>query len=236
MRRALHTCAVAFATARGPCYNACASPIQALRGDHDRYGKRLRCPGHRRRSGWRGDPVGAGASTILRLALLEKRSDVADATSKANSGIAHTGFDSKPGTLESASIVASNPRWDEICDLLEVPLQRCGAIMVALSDDDLRSLEGILAEAHANGVHDVRRLSADEVRALEPNLNPATCGGLLVPRESFTSSALLTIAYAESAVLNGAQVFLQHSVTALQPVEGGIDRYHAPTHLPRRAG
>jgi len=158
----------------------------------------------------------------LRLALLEKRSDVADATSKANSGIAHTGFDSKPGTLESASIVASNPRWDEICNVLEVPLQRCGAIMVALSDDDLHSLEGILAEAHANGVHDVRRLTVDEVRALEPNLNPATCGGLLVPRESFTSSALLTIAYAESAVLNGAEVFLQHSVTALQPVEGGM--------------
>ena len=32
----------------------------------------------------------------LRLALIEARNDVADGTSKANSGIAHTGFDADP--------------------------------------------------------------------------------------------------------------------------------------------
>ncbi len=158
----------------------------------------------------------------LRLALLEKRADVAEVTTKANSSIAHTGFDAKPGTLESACIVASNPKWDEICDLLEVPFRRCGAILVALDDEQLASLEAILAESRANGVNDVRRLGIDEMRTLEPNLNPAARGGLLVPRESITTAWLLAIAYAENAVLNGAQVYLQHPVTALQPTEQGI--------------
>jgi len=158
----------------------------------------------------------------LRLALLEKHSDVADATSKANSGIAHTGFDASPGTQESAAITASNPQWEEICGTLEVPFRRCGAIMVALSEEDLQSCESILEKAHRNGVTDVRRLRADEVIALEPNVNPAVMGGLLVPGESITHPAPLAIAYAESAVLNGAHVFLEEPVIAMAPEDGQV--------------
>ena len=158
----------------------------------------------------------------LRLALLEKRNDVGDATSKANSGIAHTGFDAKPGTLESKLVTASNPRWDEICATLEVPLERRGAVMVALNEDDLRGCEAALEEAHQNGVHGVRRARAGELLALEPHLNPAVIGGLYIPGESLTSSALLCIAYAESAVLNGARVFLEEPVKAMKADAEGI--------------
>lgn len=158
----------------------------------------------------------------LRLALLEKRSDVADGTSKANSGIAHTGFDAPPDTLEAALITASNPRWEEICDLLEVPFRRCGAIMVALSEEDLSHCEAILEKAHYNGVKDVRRLTAAEIFSLEPNVNPQAMGGLLIPGESITHSAPLTIAYAENAVLNGAHIYLQEPVVALHPDDEGI--------------
>ena len=37
----------------------------------------------------------------LDVALVEARNDVGDGTSKANTAILHTGFDAKPGTLES---------------------------------------------------------------------------------------------------------------------------------------
>ena len=37
----------------------------------------------------------------LTVALLEGRDDVGDGTSKANTAILHTGFDARPGTLES---------------------------------------------------------------------------------------------------------------------------------------
>ena len=39
-----------------------------------------------------------------RVALIEARDDVGDGTSKANTAILHTGFDAKPGTLESAMV------------------------------------------------------------------------------------------------------------------------------------
>ena len=40
----------------------------------------------------------------LSVALLDARSDVGDGTSKANTAILHTGYDAKPGTLESAMV------------------------------------------------------------------------------------------------------------------------------------
>ncbi len=40
----------------------------------------------------------------LTLALVEARDDVGDGTSKANTAILHTGFDAKPGTLESRMV------------------------------------------------------------------------------------------------------------------------------------
>ena len=41
------------------------------------------------------------AGTHLRVVLVEARDDVGDGTSKANTAILHTGFDARPGTLES---------------------------------------------------------------------------------------------------------------------------------------
>ena len=42
----------------------------------------------------------------LSVILLEARTDVGDGTSKANTAILHTGFDAKPGTLESRLVRA----------------------------------------------------------------------------------------------------------------------------------
>ncbi|MGQ9681621.1 MAG: FAD-dependent oxidoreductase [Anaerolineae bacterium] len=158
----------------------------------------------------------------LRLLLVERGDDVACGSSKANSGIAHCGFDAHPSTLEARLVVGSNPRFPEICALLQVPYQPCGALMLALSDEDLRRCEAVLEEARLNGVTDVRPLRADEVLALEPQANPGVRGGLLIPRESITDSARLAIAYAESGVLNGAEVALNEAVQALQPLADGV--------------
>jgi L-2-hydroxyglutarate oxidase LhgO len=64
--------------------------------------------------------------------------------------------------------------------------------MVALSEADLQSCEAILGGAHRNGFLDVRRLTVTELCALEPNVSPNVRGGLLIPGESITASALLS--------------------------------------------
>jgi glycerol-3-phosphate dehydrogenase len=88
-----------------------------------------------------------GADTIL----LEARDELARAASGTNSGILHTGFDSKPGELETRLILRSAELRDAVLEALEIPVWRCGAL---LHD---RVIEG---ESVTDPVHFTRALAA----------------------------------------------------------------------------
>src|SRR5512137_1059027 len=53
--------------------------------------------------------------------VIEKLSDVACETSKANSGIIHAGYDAPDGSWKARMNVKSNPLYDEICKELYIP-------------------------------------------------------------------------------------------------------------------
>ena len=74
----------------------------------------------RRRSRW---PAGASRSS-----LLEAEPEPGLAASGTNSGILHTGFDSRPGELETELILRSAALRDPVLEALGVPVLRCGAL------------------------------------------------------------------------------------------------------------
>ena len=94
-------------------------PPDPARDDHHR--QRARPPTsrprglRRRRDRRRASSASAIARELCRLqlsvALVEARDDVGDGTSKANTAILHTGFDAKPGTLESGWSAAATSCW-----------------------------------------------------------------------------------------------------------------------------
>ena len=51
----------------------------------------------------------------LDIVLVEKNSDVADETTKANSGIVHSGYDAYPGTLKAALNRLGNEKFESVC-------------------------------------------------------------------------------------------------------------------------
>src|SRR5687768_1040286 len=73
----------------------------------------------------------------LRLALSEAENDVGQGISRANTAIAHTGFDAPPGSLEAQLVTRSQGIFATLCDRLGVDLRPCGALMLALDQDDL---------------------------------------------------------------------------------------------------
>jgi len=83
----------------------------------------------------------------LRVGVLEQVHDVGDGTSKANSGILHTGFDAKPGTLESRLVREGRALWQEAAPELGVPIDPVGAIMLAITDEQAGLVDGLLATA-----------------------------------------------------------------------------------------
>ncbi|MBI5876753.1 MAG: NAD(P)/FAD-dependent oxidoreductase [Chloroflexi bacterium] len=152
----------------------------------------------------------------LRVGVVEQYHDVGDGTSKANSGILHTGFDAKPGTLESRLVREGRELWQAAAPALGVPIDPVGAVMLAVTDEQVGLLDGLLATARKNGGTDVQMLTRDEVCARVPAANPAVQRGLWVPRESLTCTFTTVIALAEHAAVNGVQFHFGRRVTAIE--------------------
>lgn len=142
-----------------------------------------------------------------RVLVLEKGGDLLSGASKANSAILHTGFDAPTGSLELACMQRGYAEYLDIADALNLPVLHTGAMVTAWNDDELSRLPGIEAQAHANGVTDVRRLAPDEVLAREPRLSAAVRGALLVPGEHIIDPWSAPLAYLRQAVENGARAF-----------------------------
>jgi len=155
----------------------------------------------------------------LRVGVVEENFDVGDGVSKGNSSILHTGFDAKPGSLEARLVVEGHLLWREQAPELGVPISSVGAVMLALDEEQLGSLDNYFLNAHKNGVTDVERLSREQVLERVPLANPAVRGGLWVPRESITCTFTAPIALAEHAAVNGAEFHLGERVIHSERVD-----------------
>ena len=87
----------------------------------------------------------------LDVTLLEAGPDVGAGTSKANTALLHTGFDAKPGTLESRLVARGYELLSEYAASVGIPVERTGALLVAWDDEQLGELAGIVERSRANG-------------------------------------------------------------------------------------
>ncbi|MCB9947592.1 MAG: NAD(P)/FAD-dependent oxidoreductase [Rhodospirillaceae bacterium] len=158
-----------------------------------------------------------GARTVL----LERAPDILAGASKGNSALLHTGFDAPTGSLELACVRDGYAEYREICGRLGLSVLETGAAVVAWTDAEVAKLEGIVAQAHANGVDEVRAIDADELLAREPALSPAAKAAVLVPGEHVIDPWSTPLAYIRQAVENGAVLLRNAGVTA-----AGFDGAH----------
>ena len=152
----------------------------------------------------------------LRVLLVDRLHDVCEGTSKANSAIIHTGYDAKPGSLESELLQEARAAWPDLAARLKIPVDPIGGIMLAVTDEQERQLVAAEKNAHANHATDVRILSAAEIREREPNASPNVRGGLLVPGESLGDPFMASIAYAEVALANGVDILLGTGIAGVE--------------------
>ncbi|UCE36551.1 MAG: NAD(P)/FAD-dependent oxidoreductase [Thermoplasmata archaeon] len=157
----------------------------------------------------------------LKVALLEKESDVCGGASKANSGVLHSGIYSAPKSQKARLCVQGNDLFSKFTQEIGVELQRIGKLVVARSDKEIEELEKLKKVGKENGVLGLKLIDVEEVRRLEPNIR-AQCA-LLVPSAGIVSPYKLTIALAENAWENGVKVFLNSKVTDVSKKENYFD-------------
>ena len=155
----------------------------------------------------------------LKIAVLESENDVATGSSKANSAILHAGYDPKPGTLMAKLNVEGNELAFRIAEKLHVPAERCGSLVVAFDEKDEEHLNELYRRGIENGVPGLSIISGDKARELEPNLSEEIRAALLAESAGIISPWDYTLAMAEVAVKNGAELFLNTRVTSIEKGE-----------------
>jgi glycerol-3-phosphate dehydrogenase len=140
----------------------------------------------------------------VEVELREQHGALALQASGTNSGILHTGFDSKPGVLETELILRAAELRPAVLDGLGIPFDARGAVLTPRAEGDADTIAGLAENARGNGVE----VSVDEA------------GALHVPGESVTDPVAYTLALAEAAKRHGARIVLGRRVD--RPVAADI--------------
>lgn len=157
----------------------------------------------------------------LDVLVVEKNSDVSEGISKGNSGIVHAGYNEKIGTLKAKLNIEGNKIFDDLSRDLQFPFKRNGAFILAFSDEEMKTLEGLKENGEKLGVEGLEILTREEALNIEPNLNKEIVGVLNVKTSGIVSPYEMTIALAENAAENGVEFKLNSKVTNIEKISEG---------------
>jgi len=176
-----------------------------------------------------------GLATALRLVesghagvvVLEAASHIAAHQSGHNSGVIHSGVYYKPGSLKAETCREGREALYRFCATEKIAHRRCGKLVVATHPGELPRLDELERRGRANGLRDLRRLGASELRAIEPEV--AGLAGLWVAETGVVDFVQVAEAYARLVRAAGGEVRTAARVTR-------VIREGARSRLETRAG
>ena len=169
--------------------------------------------------------VGLAVARELALAgreviVLEAEDAIGTHTSSRNSEVIHAGLYYPKDSLKARFCVAGKRMLYAYCADRGVPHSNIGKIVVAVTADEVATLRSYTEKSAANGVNDLRWLSRDELRDLEPAVE--CVAGFLSPSTGIIDSHALMLAYQGDAENNGAAVVFKSPILSGQVSGDGI--------------
>ncbi|WP_433632287.1 L-2-hydroxyglutarate oxidase [Chryseobacterium cucumeris] len=104
-----------------------------------------------------------------KILILEKENDVALHQSGHNSGVIHSGIYYKPGSLKAKNCIEGYNSVISFAEKHGIRYDLCGKIIVATSQEELPLLDNIYKRGVENGLQDLKYLSREEFREIEPH-------------------------------------------------------------------
>ena len=121
--------------------------------------------------------IGLSIAKILRekypsseILILEKESDVGQHASGRNSGVLHAGFYYSEDSLKARFCRDGNKQWHEFVENYNLPINRCGKLVVAKNEKELEGIHTLFQRGKKNDV-EVYLIDEKEANELEPNVN-----------------------------------------------------------------
>lgn len=159
------------------------------------------------------------SKTNQNVFVLEKNERFGQETSSRNSEVIHSGIYYSTNSLKAKLCVRGNEMLYNYCKQKNVVYNRCGKIMVATSAREVVELEKVLIQSQINGVTDGVRLSANEIKCLEPNISGLE--GLYFPSTGVIDSHGLMKQLLNDIMVNGGQVVFRSEVIGIKKNKKG---------------
>ena len=158
----------------------------------------------------------------VNVLLVEKENDIAMQASGRNDGLIRSGMELKKNTQKHKYNKLGNQMFDELCAELGVDFKRTGQYLCF--KNRLWNFLMIPSLLYWNwlGIKGVKVVRRDELRTLEPAIDPSIGSALFFPATGVICPFSLTVAYAENAVHNGVNISLDTMVQAMVLDDGVI--------------
>lgn len=164
----------------------------------------------------------------LRVVVFEKEDHVAAHQTGHNSGVVHAGIYYKPGSLKAELCTRGRKLLRDYCAEQALPYDECGKLVVAVDPGEFGRLDALEKSARANDVPGLRRVTAAEIRDIEPHA--VGLAALHSPATAITDYVAVAEAMAREITAGGGQVRLSTAVTALTRGPGGVDVLTEQSH------
>ncbi|MFK0288386.1 L-2-hydroxyglutarate oxidase [Streptomyces sp. NPDC090499] len=156
-----------------------------------------------------------------RVVVFEKEHEVSRHQTGHNSGVVHAGIYYAPGSLKADLCVRGVSLLREYCQDRRLPYDEIGKLVVAVREDELGRMQNLYERAKNNHVPELRRISREEIRELEPHV-----GGIAAlhsPRTAITDYPAVARSFAKDVTDSGGEVRLGFPVASITTVPAGIE-------------
>lgn len=153
-----------------------------------------------------------------RLLILEKETRVGQHQSGHNSGVIHSGIYYRPGSRKARTCRAGVRALLSFCNEQGIPYELCGKVVVATRPQELSRLRRLYARGRANGLKNIRFVSPEELRELEPHVRGLQ--GLHVPATGIVDFTCITRQLARLITAAGGHIQCTAEVLKLHPQTG----------------
>jgi L-2-hydroxyglutarate oxidase LhgO len=150
----------------------------------------------------------------LHVSIVEKEAELATHQSGHNSGVLHAGLYYAPGSLKATLCREGKAELERFAEGHDIPIERCGKLVVALDDGELARFAGLKERATANGVPGLEDVGPERIRELEPHA--AGIRALWSPTTAIIDFRRVALAIAEEVRSQGTTIHLDRRVTGLR--------------------
>jgi 2-hydroxyglutarate dehydrogenase len=158
------------------------------------------------------------------LVVLERERELAAHQTSHSSGVIHAGIYYPPGSLKARLCVAGARALYEYCGERAIPVERCGKLIVAVSEDELGRLDELERRGRENSVPGLRRIGPDEIAAIEPHARGVAA--LHSPETGVVDFAAVARSYGAEVETAGGHVVTGCTVRGIEVAGGRVVLRH----------